>query len=442
MLNTQTKKRERISPIWGYFKKTNHIKKDTASCNTCLKTLSTKWSSTSGLIRHLECEHKSKFTEYLKLNEDALQVTNQDQSKKLKQMKIFETQVWKNTDEKSKAITKKIGIWLAAGLMPYNSVELLEFIELIQLLQPKYKVPGRLTFSHRIIPKLANDLAQQIKDDLIINNNYSSVSFTSDLWTSIANSSFISLTIHFITEEFELKSLVLGVKHFPGTHSGFLISQKLNEIFLNYDLKDLSSKNAYIITDNGRNMLSGIRNLNVVGLTCFAHTLQLMINDVRKETNNFNETLEKARKIVGHYKHSAKATTRLHEKQVALELPVLELVQDCKTRWNSEFRMLDRLLLNKQALNDDLTAEGELDTFSLNEWKTIEGYVKVLGPLDHATTEVCSDRLPTSSMVRPIIFGIQSLLEEYISINPKVGLLFAKNLLITSKTKFEKFLQP
>jgi len=42
LLNTQTKKRERISPIWGYLKKPNHIKKVTASCNTCLKTLSTK----------------------------------------------------------------------------------------------------------------------------------------------------------------------------------------------------------------------------------------------------------------------------------------------------------------------------------------------------------------------------------------------------------------
>lgn len=76
----------------------------------------------------------------------------------------------------------------------------------------------------------------------------------------------------------------------------------------------------------------------------------------------------------------------------------------------------------------------------MNNWrKIIEDYVKVLRSLDHATIEVCLDRLLTSSMVRPINFGIQSLLEEYISINPKVG-LFAKNLLITSKTKFEKFL--
>lgn len=55
-------------------------------------------------------------------------------------MKIFETQVWKGTDEKSKAITKKISIWLVVGLMPYNAVEFPEFIKLIQLLQPKYKM--------------------------------------------------------------------------------------------------------------------------------------------------------------------------------------------------------------------------------------------------------------------------------------------------------------
>lgn len=59
---------------------------------------------------------------------------------------------------------------------------------------------------------------------------------------SISNSNFISLTLHFVNDEFELQSLVLGVKHFSSTHFKILISQinkdNFNEL---YDLTDLSS---------------------------------------------------------------------------------------------------------------------------------------------------------------------------------------------------------
>lgn len=36
---------------------------------------------------------------------------------------------------------------LATGLIPYNSVKLSECIEMINLLQPKFKANGHLTFS-------------------------------------------------------------------------------------------------------------------------------------------------------------------------------------------------------------------------------------------------------------------------------------------------------
>lgn len=75
------------------YEKTDHIKKENASYNTCLKILSTKWSSTTGFIRHLASKHKTKNIEYLKLKEKAEQDSNKGQSKKLKQITIFETQV-------------------------------------------------------------------------------------------------------------------------------------------------------------------------------------------------------------------------------------------------------------------------------------------------------------------------------------------------------------
>lgn len=105
----------------------------------------------------------------------------------------------------------------------------------------------------------------------------------------------VNFKFHFVTDECELKSLVLNVKCFPYTRFG--ISQETKTILIDYDLTDFALQ----ITNHRRNMLVGIRNLNIVVLFCFPHTLQLVIFDTRKETINFSKTLKKARKIVGCY---------------------------------------------------------------------------------------------------------------------------------------------
>lgn len=56
--------------------------------------------------------------------------------------------------------------------------------------------------------------------------------------------------------------------------------------------------------------------------------------------------------------NSVKTTTRLHDKHEAFSLPILKFTQDWKTRWDNEYHMLDRLFVNKQVLNDNLTDKG------------------------------------------------------------------------------------
>ena len=45
--------------------------------------------------------------------------------------------------------------------------------------------------------------------------------FTSDIWsTSVSDDSMISLTYHWLTDDFAKKSAVLHVQSFPGSHTG------------------------------------------------------------------------------------------------------------------------------------------------------------------------------------------------------------------------------
>ncbi|KAK7877950.1 hypothetical protein WMY93_031399 [Mugilogobius chulae] len=56
------------------------------------------------------------------------------------------------------------------------------------------------------------------------------------------------------------------------------------------------------------------------------------------------EILANARKIVGHFKHSPLAYSRLEDIQMDLHMDIKRLQQDVQTRWNSSLYMLQSLL--------------------------------------------------------------------------------------------------
>lgn len=123
-------------------------------------------------------------------------------------------------------------------------------------------------------------------------------------------------------------------------------------------------------------MVAAMRFLDVEPLVCFAHTIQLALNDAKAKTPGFSNTMKKVRTIIGHYKHSTKATEHLLTISKARGHTYLELLQDCKTRWNSEYLMLERLLYNKDIVNDDIIKEENIDNLTFNKWKIIVSYVK------------------------------------------------------------------
>lgn len=77
---------------------------------------------------------------------------------------------------------------------------------MIHELQPKYQFSGRKVFSRKIIPNLYNKVYEQIRKEIL------SADFQSIFFTLVGNSSFISLTTHYVSKNFELTDLVLETK--------------------------------------------------------------------------------------------------------------------------------------------------------------------------------------------------------------------------------------
>ena len=87
-----------------------------------------------------------------------------------------------------------------------------------------------------------------------------------------------------------------------------------------------------VVRDNGSNFVAGLRDASIPNLPCLAHTLQLVIKDGCLTQPCVTALTAKARKLVGHYKHSNIACKTLERIQEQLQCPRHRLIQDEPTR--------------------------------------------------------------------------------------------------------------
>ena len=60
------------------------------------------------------------------------------------------------------------------------------------------------------------------------------VAFTTDFWTSPTAESFMTMSMHWITQDWRLKTRIMGTTYFPQQHTAANISKKLMELRLDF----------------------------------------------------------------------------------------------------------------------------------------------------------------------------------------------------------------
>jgi hypothetical protein len=102
-----------------------------------------------------------------------------------------------------------------------------------------------------------------------------------DCWTSTNNDSFISVTVHFLDENFKMQSVLLTCSIFDKSHMSDNLAKELLTIAKDWTIE---GKIVLAVSDNAANIKSAIQNRTPWKFFgCYAH---LIVGDVLKLVDN------------------------------------------------------------------------------------------------------------------------------------------------------------
>jgi hypothetical protein len=254
---------------------------------------------------------------------------------------------------------------------------------------------------------------------------------------------FLAITCHFVRRDTEYKheAFLLNFEHLPGSHDAESQAQSIKNCAEDYGIQHSIR---CITADNAAVNLKSMVELEQLlpefsrkdcSIGCMAHALNLSAQKILKELKadidpinesetrlNADETVENAadrqndgnsedseaavaaifrvaRKIVVKVRNSHLLEEALSRQCCAQNMPSVNLILDVKTRWNSTYAMLRRLLRLRRPLDIVCRSEVKLSglnlTFDDHDWSWIEKLCQVLSLFVEATEDLSGETYPT-----------------------------------------------
>jgi BED zinc finger len=320
-------KRAVSSSVWQHFNAVfdpaNPSKRSGGTCFHCGALVPTKSANTSGLHRHLESAHPE----------------------------IARTLQKKGTlpENKQRRLERALGIMILTDSTPLSIMEKRGFQLFVRELNPGFRIPDRHTVYKNHISKLWKTHHEDISKDfddrpfmLII-----------DTWDaargpmSACHRGFLGVYATTVTLQWQRVHACLGIVRVRDHHDAPKLLARTREILAEYKLAERNM--AALASDNNKTETAVAQALkgsaDTYHVRCYAHTLNLAVDDVFEVVERAATILSVCHEIVGAFMSRRLRGDALERVQrvAAPDHKPLSLVQNNDTRWNSEYMMLGRL---------------------------------------------------------------------------------------------------
>lgn len=98
-------------------------------------------------------------------------------------------------------------LFIAKSMQALSIVDDANFIALIRCIDARIVLPCRNTITYTHLPEIYEEARLKLLEELRLADY---VALTTDCWTSITNTGYLTVTVHYINEKFKMVSRVLS----------------------------------------------------------------------------------------------------------------------------------------------------------------------------------------------------------------------------------------
>jgi hypothetical protein len=317
---------------------------------------------------------------------------------------------------------------VVANCLPFNIVDSSEFVTAFHFATNRSYLP----LSRTKLTSSVDALYESMTNVLLADMRDNSVSITSDAATLDNGGSYITVTAHYITAQWEMRNVALLVTRLQGSHTGEYVRDLLD---LTVQAWEAEGRIFAAVTDNGANFVKAARISSHINdeLRCACHTLQVALKDAVHSQPALQQLCHDAQELVVTIRRSSLLTDELHDIQrLAIAAAAvraspeedgagdpltrpLKLAMNVVTRFNSMCILFSRLLdvrPHVQRLCLSRSADLADKALSVEQWQEVEELVSVLSPVKQLCDKLEASSSPSISLLIPLVQNVLQILYD------------------------------
>ncbi|KAG9267441.1 zinc finger BED domain-containing protein 1-like [Astyanax mexicanus] len=267
-------------------------------------------------------------------------------------------------------VRKHVLNMIVRDLHPLSLVEDEGFQRLVKILHPHTDIFLSASLIREDLLNMHEEIRVKVQQEV---SRAKDLVLSAEVWSSSDEASYLTVTCHFISLEWELKSYMLETVHLIGDHTPENVHQQLRRISYEWEIME----KVQVVVTNKDGMKRAKPEVRWTYMPCFGETLNKVFREAMNNSD-WRDLLKKCRRIAAFFqqKTSISRNVQLTQSTGVDWLPVLTMLSNIYDQWPSIFKEFMAKQVENICLNEK---ERDMLNRAVNALNVIRDTVEKMG---------------------------------------------------------------